>query len=209
MTYWSVSSQSLVDTQFLREKVILVTTRQSWRRSWVRRWSVLTWRCLAYTSIRHFFHWKTWDSKRSLRRCQIWPRCARVRAAVIAVCAPTGTDLEELHRGIADAAAVTRCPIVGWGPRQCPRRLGGGNGLWRMSGQGRRASKWGARGRHDSRHWSLGSLRGGTATSTRRRLARGRVSRCASTALAATRRRCRRSKRTRARDDGSKRRAGS
>jgi thiamine-monophosphate kinase len=38
---------------------------------------------------------------------------ARARAAVIAVCAPAGTDLEELHRGIADAAAMTNCPIVG------------------------------------------------------------------------------------------------
>ncbi|MHB1087434.1 MAG: thiamine-phosphate kinase [Acidimicrobiales bacterium] len=38
---------------------------------------------------------------------------ARPRAAVIAVSSPPGTDLEELHRGIADAAAVTGCPIVG------------------------------------------------------------------------------------------------
>ena len=37
----------------------------------------------------------------------------RPRAAVVAVSAPPGTDLEELHRGIADAAAVTDCPIVG------------------------------------------------------------------------------------------------
>ena len=37
----------------------------------------------------------------------------RPRGAVIAVCSPPGTDLEELHRGIADAAAVTNCPIVG------------------------------------------------------------------------------------------------
>lgn len=37
----------------------------------------------------------------------------RPRAAVIAVSSPPGTDLEELHRGIADAAAVTGCPIVG------------------------------------------------------------------------------------------------
>jgi thiamine-monophosphate kinase len=37
----------------------------------------------------------------------------RPRGAVIAVSSPTGTDLEELHRGIADAAAVTGCPIVG------------------------------------------------------------------------------------------------
>ena len=37
----------------------------------------------------------------------------RPRGAVVAVSAPTGTDLEGLHRGIADAAAVTECPIVG------------------------------------------------------------------------------------------------
>ena len=38
---------------------------------------------------------------------------ARPRGAVVAVCAPPGTDLEELHRGIADAALITSCPIVG------------------------------------------------------------------------------------------------
>ena len=38
---------------------------------------------------------------------------ARPRGAVVAVSAPMGTDLEELHRGIADAAAITGCPIVG------------------------------------------------------------------------------------------------
>jgi thiamine-monophosphate kinase len=37
----------------------------------------------------------------------------RPRCAVVAVTAPVGTDLEELHRGIADAASVTNCPIVG------------------------------------------------------------------------------------------------
>jgi len=37
----------------------------------------------------------------------------RPRAAVVAVAAPPGTDLEELHRGIADAAAMTNCPVVG------------------------------------------------------------------------------------------------
>jgi len=37
----------------------------------------------------------------------------RPRGAVIAVSSPVGTDLEELHRGIADAAAMTSCPIVG------------------------------------------------------------------------------------------------
>ncbi|MFI5034840.1 MAG: thiamine-phosphate kinase [Acidimicrobiales bacterium] len=37
----------------------------------------------------------------------------RPRAAVVAVAAPPGTDLEELHRGVADAAAVTNCPVVG------------------------------------------------------------------------------------------------
>ena len=38
---------------------------------------------------------------------------ARVRGAVVAVTAPAGTDLEELHRGMADASIVTSCPIVG------------------------------------------------------------------------------------------------
>jgi thiamine-monophosphate kinase len=38
---------------------------------------------------------------------------ARVRGAVVAVTAPPGTDLEELHRGMADASIVTNCPIVG------------------------------------------------------------------------------------------------
>jgi thiamine-monophosphate kinase len=38
---------------------------------------------------------------------------ARPRGAVVAVTAPVGTDLEELHRGIADASAITGCPIVG------------------------------------------------------------------------------------------------
>lgn len=37
----------------------------------------------------------------------------RPRAAVVAVSSPIGTDLEELHRGIAEAAAMTNCPIVG------------------------------------------------------------------------------------------------
>jgi thiamine-monophosphate kinase len=37
----------------------------------------------------------------------------RPRAAVVAVSSPPGTDLEELHRGIADASAVTHCPVVG------------------------------------------------------------------------------------------------
>ena len=37
----------------------------------------------------------------------------RPRGAVVAVGSPPGTDLEELHRGIADAAAMTNCPIVG------------------------------------------------------------------------------------------------
>ncbi|HSN02199.1 MAG TPA: thiamine-phosphate kinase [Acidimicrobiales bacterium] len=37
----------------------------------------------------------------------------RPRGAVVAVTSPPGTDLEELHRGIADAAAMTRCPVVG------------------------------------------------------------------------------------------------
>ena len=38
---------------------------------------------------------------------------ALVRGAVVAVTAPAGTDLEELHRGIADASMITGCPIVG------------------------------------------------------------------------------------------------
>ena len=37
----------------------------------------------------------------------------RPRGAVVAVGSPPGTDLEELHRGIADAASMTDCPIVG------------------------------------------------------------------------------------------------
>jgi thiamine-monophosphate kinase len=37
----------------------------------------------------------------------------RPRAAVVAVSSPPGTDLEELHRGIADAATITKCPVVG------------------------------------------------------------------------------------------------
>ena len=37
----------------------------------------------------------------------------RPRALVVAVSAPPGTDLEELHRGIADAAAMCDCPVVG------------------------------------------------------------------------------------------------
>ena len=38
---------------------------------------------------------------------------ARPRATVVAVIAPPGTDLDALHRGMADAAAATSCPIVG------------------------------------------------------------------------------------------------
>jgi thiamine-monophosphate kinase len=37
----------------------------------------------------------------------------RVRGALIGVSAPAGTDLELLHYGVADAAAVTGCPVVG------------------------------------------------------------------------------------------------
>ena len=37
----------------------------------------------------------------------------RTKGAVIAVSSPPGTDLEELHRGIADAAVITSCPVVG------------------------------------------------------------------------------------------------
>jgi thiamine-monophosphate kinase len=37
----------------------------------------------------------------------------RPRAAVVAVTSPPHTDLEELHRGIADAASAVGCPIVG------------------------------------------------------------------------------------------------
>lgn len=35
------------------------------------------------------------------------------RALVIGVSSPAGTDLEELHRGIADATAICDCPVVG------------------------------------------------------------------------------------------------
>lgn len=45
----------------------------------------------------------------------------RPRAAVVAVSAPPGTDLEELHRGIADAAAMTNCPIVGGDLTRAPQ----------------------------------------------------------------------------------------
>ncbi len=38
---------------------------------------------------------------------------AYARGVVVAVGSPPGTDLEELHRGIADAAAATGCPVVG------------------------------------------------------------------------------------------------
>ena len=38
---------------------------------------------------------------------------AFARAAVVAVGSPPGTDLEELHRGNADAATATGCPVVG------------------------------------------------------------------------------------------------
>ena len=38
---------------------------------------------------------------------------ARTRAAVVAVTAPVGTDLEALHRGLAEASQATGCPIVG------------------------------------------------------------------------------------------------
>ncbi len=38
---------------------------------------------------------------------------ARPKACVVAVTAPPGTDLEELHRGMADASNLTNCPIVG------------------------------------------------------------------------------------------------
>jgi len=38
---------------------------------------------------------------------------ARPRALVVAVAAPPGTDLEELHRGVGDAASMTNCPVVG------------------------------------------------------------------------------------------------
>jgi thiamine-monophosphate kinase len=50
----------------------------------------------------------------------------RPRAAVVAVSSPPGTDLEELHRGIADAATITNCPIVGATSRS-PGRLGCGD----------------------------------------------------------------------------------
>lgn len=38
---------------------------------------------------------------------------ARARALVVAVTAPPGTDLETLHRGVAEAAALTGVPVVG------------------------------------------------------------------------------------------------
>jgi thiamine-monophosphate kinase len=38
---------------------------------------------------------------------------ARPRGLVTAVTAPPGTDLEELHEGIAEASALTNCPVVG------------------------------------------------------------------------------------------------
>ncbi len=38
---------------------------------------------------------------------------ARPRGLVVAVTAPAGTDLDALHRGIAEAAALTGCPVVG------------------------------------------------------------------------------------------------
>jgi thiamine-monophosphate kinase len=38
---------------------------------------------------------------------------ARPRGLVVAVTAPPGTDLESLHFGIAEAAAITNCPVVG------------------------------------------------------------------------------------------------
>lgn len=38
---------------------------------------------------------------------------ARPRGLVVAVTSPPGTDLEALHRGIAEAAALTSCPVVG------------------------------------------------------------------------------------------------
>jgi thiamine-monophosphate kinase len=38
---------------------------------------------------------------------------ARARALVVSVTAPPGTDLESLHVGIAEASALTSCPVVG------------------------------------------------------------------------------------------------
>jgi len=38
---------------------------------------------------------------------------ARPRGLVVAVSAPPGTDLEALHRGVADAAALASTPVVG------------------------------------------------------------------------------------------------
>ncbi|HEY5103437.1 MAG TPA: thiamine-phosphate kinase [Acidimicrobiales bacterium] len=38
---------------------------------------------------------------------------ARPRGLVVAVTAPPGTDLEALHVGIAEASALTNCPVVG------------------------------------------------------------------------------------------------
>ena len=38
---------------------------------------------------------------------------ARSRGLVVAVSAPTGTDIEALHHGVADAAALANTPVVG------------------------------------------------------------------------------------------------
>lgn len=38
---------------------------------------------------------------------------ARARALVLAVTAPEGTDLDALHAGVAEASALTGCPVVG------------------------------------------------------------------------------------------------
>jgi thiamine-monophosphate kinase len=38
---------------------------------------------------------------------------ARPRGLVVAVTAPPGTDLDSLHRGVAEAAALTNTPVVG------------------------------------------------------------------------------------------------
>jgi thiamine monophosphate kinase len=59
-------------------------------------------------------HWRTWALKPWRQRSRTWPLWAGdPRACVVAVSSPPGTDLEELHRGIADAATITKCPVVG------------------------------------------------------------------------------------------------
>ena len=77
----------------------------------------------------------------------------RPRGAVIAVSAPVGTDLEELHRGIADAAAMTGCPIVGGDLTQARDVSGGGDRVRRVPRSRRGPAKRRSRRRRPC--WSL------------------------------------------------------